>query len=97
MRRRNLGAPAGVVPAGRRSDATRRCGPRPPTHPELGPNGGQRYPDRVTYDREAANAVLDEALSVPKDDHVEAWAGWIPLTPTPGTHVPDTITQDRAQ
>ncbi|MFB6523436.1 pyridoxamine 5'-phosphate oxidase family protein [Streptomyces sp. NPDC056401] len=35
------------------------------------------------------------ARDEPKDDHIEAWAGWIPLTTTPGTPVPDAITGDR--
>jgi nitroimidazol reductase NimA-like FMN-containing flavoprotein (pyridoxamine 5'-phosphate oxidase superfamily) len=35
------------------------------------------------------------ARDEPKDDHVEAWAGWIPLTTTPGTPVPDNITGER--
>lgn len=35
------------------------------------------------------------ARDEPKDDQVESWAGWIPLTTTPGTPVPDTITGDR--
>ncbi|MGW2401655.1 pyridoxamine 5'-phosphate oxidase family protein [Kitasatospora sp. NPDC001664] len=35
------------------------------------------------------------ARDEPKDDHVEAWAGWIPLTTAPGTPVPDTITGTR--
>ncbi|MER5885878.1 pyridoxamine 5'-phosphate oxidase family protein [Streptomyces sp. NPDC001941] len=35
------------------------------------------------------------ARDEPKDDAVEAWAGWIPLTATPGEPVPDAITGDR--
>ncbi|MFE4258094.1 pyridoxamine 5'-phosphate oxidase family protein [Streptomyces sp. NPDC056883] len=35
------------------------------------------------------------ARDEPKDDAVEAWAGWIPLTTAPGTPVPDTITGTR--
>ncbi|MFB9370859.1 MULTISPECIES: pyridoxamine 5'-phosphate oxidase family protein [Kitasatospora] len=35
------------------------------------------------------------ARDEPKDDHVEAWAGWIPLTTAPGTPVPDAITGTR--
>ncbi|GAA4102132.1 pyridoxamine 5'-phosphate oxidase family protein [Streptomyces hundungensis] len=35
------------------------------------------------------------ARDEPKDDHVEAWAGWIPLTTTPGEPVPDAITGTR--
>ncbi|MCP3754669.1 pyridoxamine 5'-phosphate oxidase family protein [Streptomyces sp. TBY4] len=35
------------------------------------------------------------ARDEPKDDEVEAWAGWIPLTTTPGAPVPDTITAGR--
>ncbi|MGW5394923.1 pyridoxamine 5'-phosphate oxidase family protein [Streptomyces sp. NPDC003952] len=35
------------------------------------------------------------ARDEPKDDAVRAWAGWIPLTTTPGTPVPDSLTGDR--
>lgn len=35
------------------------------------------------------------ARDEPKDDAVQAWAGWIPLTTTPGTPVPDALTGDR--
>ncbi|MFJ9342243.1 pyridoxamine 5'-phosphate oxidase family protein [Streptomyces sp. NPDC101733] len=35
------------------------------------------------------------ARDEPKDDEVEAWAGWIPLTTSPGAPVPDAITADR--
>ncbi|MFJ7206639.1 pyridoxamine 5'-phosphate oxidase family protein [Streptomyces sp. NPDC098789] len=35
------------------------------------------------------------ARDEPKDDQVEAWAGWIPLTTAPGTPVPDAITGGR--
>ncbi|MEY9870593.1 nitroimidazol reductase NimA-like FMN-containing flavoprotein (pyridoxamine 5'-phosphate oxidase superfamily) [Streptacidiphilus sp. MAP12-33] len=35
------------------------------------------------------------ARDEPKDDAVEAWAGFIPFTPAPGPPVPDTITGTR--
>lgn len=35
------------------------------------------------------------ARDEPKDDEIEAWAGYIPLTTTPGTPVPDAITGTR--